>query len=117
METDSATYRAPEPVLPVAAGPGATWHAPDAMPKGLSGLEHVSVRSNGRLTSISMDSVLYKVLEARVGGPDAARQWVQGIVNEINRLAALGLCTPPRDVNAGLSRLVQRQVFRMFTPM
>lgn len=77
------------------------------------GLLRIRVHANGKRTSVSLDEVLYHFLMGRLGGAQATERWVQDVVLQIERLAELGMVTPPRDVDASLSRLVQRQALRL----
>ncbi len=64
-------------------------------------------------THVSLDALLFSLLAVRLGGERAVTRWAQGVVDEVDRLKAEGRVAPPRDVDASLSRLVQRAGLRL----
>lgn len=64
-------------------------------------------------THVSLDALLFGLLAVRLGGESAVRRWAQGVVEEVDELKAEGRVAPPWDVDASLSRLVQRQGLRL----
>lgn len=78
------------------------------------------VRSDGETTRVvsisthvSLDALLFSLLAVRLGGEREVQRWAQGVVDEVDKLKAEGRVAPPRDVDASLSRLVQRQGLRL----
>lgn len=72
-----------------------------------SGLVRVTVRYRDRVTSVSMDSVLFGALSRREGGMVDACVWVRGAVARVDALVDAE--DPLVHVKgAGLSRQVQR---------
>lgn len=100
---------------PEAAQSGPAPEAASAEPRKprREGLARIRVKSHGRSTSVSLDALLYHFLAGKLGGAKAVQAWAQRVVLEIDDLEARGATTPPRDVDASLSRLVQRQGMRL----
>jgi hypothetical protein len=66
----------------------------------------------GKVTTISMDDMLFHALADQAGGTDAAVQWIRNAALAIPRLHATGDKVVTIYKNAGLSRLVQRLVLQ-----
>lgn len=107
----------PEPTNPdaEAVAPAAQSEAPpaEARKPRREGLARIRVKAHGHSTSVSLDALLYHFLAGKLGGAKAVQAWAQRVVLEIDDLEARGATTPPRDVDASLSRLVQRQGMRL----
>lgn len=77
------------------------------------GITRVRVLVHGKRTSVSLDSVLHGMLSTVLGGAEPVDRWVQTEVLSILDLEQRGITAGARDVKACLSRLVQRQAFRL----